>query len=655
MKSLCSIGVLTLIASVSMPIFAAESNKDLLDLSLDDLLDIKVDTVSVLKSPWRYQPGTMTLLTADDLKALGARNLMEALEFVPGTSFGVDVLGVISLSFRGQWAHEGKVLLLLDDMPLNDLMYGNLNLAKHYPIEQIDRIEVLRGAGSAKYGGNAQLAVIRIYSKKVEDRFFEANITAEFVDNAGLGNGITLTGGAPFDGGSFMISSHVSRDQWSGQFWRDANGASIDMSKFSEFSADNLIGRLDWANFHLRSFFDNHHSETPQFFGTFHNGEAENFTSTNLSASYDWAVSDRFTLSPKYSHRSQHDWYLDRDPVLAPPTFIDFTLPMTKDTINLDMHYMLSAWSLQSGVESWYEYGKCNSPGRTFRNCATFFNGAEDVSYRGKAAYTQGDWTEGPWAVSLGLRYSDHNYAGESFVPRAALVFKQDDWHLKLNYGQAYREPDVLVIADATDQHVKSETTTQKEVEFGWRPTQDWFGTLSVFSMEVDNSLIYASSDTSYTNYQPVETRGVETEWRWRSGTKQAHLTYDWYQSASAPNAKYAVTGHDGLNIGVPRSKATASMDYGLPGTHWNLQASLIWYGITYANTFDGYGISVQSISSQTFLNAQARYQRKDWEVAVGVYDLANEGRLYPQPYLDSSTPYPGPGRQLWSKLTLRW
>ena len=643
---------------VTNPVCAA--GNDLLDLSLDQLLDVSVDTVTVAKGPLRRQPATVTLLTADDLKSLGARNLMEALEFVPGTSFGVDVFGVISINFRGQWAHEGKVLLLLDDLPLNDLMYGNLNLARHYPVEQIDRIEVLRGAGSAKYGGNAQLAVIRIYSRRLDGKQTEISFAADHVKDAGAGGGATVTGAFPLTGGDLTLSGHLSRGEWSGQSWLDGSGQRNRINDLSGISTGNLIARLDLDNWHVRGFFDQHTSETPHWFGgnAFRDGEEVSFSSTNLSIAYDWKLSDRFLLQPKYTHRSQKDWFINRDAAVYPAAPVDFFLPVKKDTMTLDLKTSLGTWNILTGVEYWQEKAGCERPGGSGATpCTNYYADAPEAKYHSTAIYGQGDWSDGPWGASLGLRYSNHSYAGDSLVPRVSLVYAEDDWQLKAHLGQAYREPDVIVINDslAATQRIQSEKATQQEIEFGWRPAADWFGTLSVFSMEVDNSLIYATTDTSYNNYPAVETHGIETEWRWVGPRQKAYFTYSWYQSVSAPNAKYGVAGQPDANVGVPRHKATLVGDYGIAGTDWTVQGSVVWYGELYANDWDGTALAVRRQSDQTFLNLSARYVRKDWDATIGVTDFNNEGRRYPQPYLDASTPYVGAGRQLWGRATLRF
>jgi outer membrane cobalamin receptor len=67
-------------------------------------------------------------------------------------------------------AHEGKVLLLLDGEEMNEIAYSSIQLGNRYPLDAIQKIEVIRGPGSASHGGYAELAVVNIVSKKASDQ-----------------------------------------------------------------------------------------------------------------------------------------------------------------------------------------------------------------------------------------------------------------------------------------------------------------------------------------------------------------------------------------------------------------------------------------------------------------------------------------------------
>src|SRR5207253_11346941 len=88
---------------------------------------------------------------------------------VPGMDFGVDVEGVVGLGMRGNWAHEGKVLLLLDGQEMNEIMFATTQFGNHVCVDQIEKIEIIGGPGSAIYGGFAEYGVIDIITKGGSD------------------------------------------------------------------------------------------------------------------------------------------------------------------------------------------------------------------------------------------------------------------------------------------------------------------------------------------------------------------------------------------------------------------------------------------------------------------------------------------------------
>ena len=139
--------------------------RSLLDLSLEELLDLEVQVASAEPQSTREAPAVVTVVTRQEIELSGARDLIDVLRRVSGFDFGVDVWGVVGIGFRGHWGHEGKIMLAVDGMIMNEPMYGNLAFGAHFPIAQIERIEIIRGPGSVIHGNSAELAVINVITK----------------------------------------------------------------------------------------------------------------------------------------------------------------------------------------------------------------------------------------------------------------------------------------------------------------------------------------------------------------------------------------------------------------------------------------------------------------------------------------------------------
>jgi len=148
---------------------AGNEEEDLAQVFGDQAL---VSIATGAKQPLSRAPGVASVITAADIEAMGATDLDEVLESVPGlhvarSSQGyspVYVVRGVNLGFNPQ------VLVLINGIPLTTVYAGNRgNLWGGYPIENIARVEVLRGPGSALYGADAVAGVINIITKTAQD------------------------------------------------------------------------------------------------------------------------------------------------------------------------------------------------------------------------------------------------------------------------------------------------------------------------------------------------------------------------------------------------------------------------------------------------------------------------------------------------------
>lgn len=119
-----------------------------------------------------YQSAAVTsVITADQIKSMGATELHEVLETVPGVHAALrqDTYDY-SYSFRGiRNTQNSEVLMLVNGTRITMPYDGTLMTGTELPIEAIQRVEVIRGPGSALYGADAFAGVINIITKKAKD------------------------------------------------------------------------------------------------------------------------------------------------------------------------------------------------------------------------------------------------------------------------------------------------------------------------------------------------------------------------------------------------------------------------------------------------------------------------------------------------------
>jgi outer membrane receptor for ferrienterochelin and colicin len=125
------------------------------------------------KQTVRRAPAVATVITAEDIAAIGATDLDEVLETVPGMH--VSRTGIVNQPIyvmRGIYSNptNPQILMLQNGVPMTSLYSGDKgNVWGGLPLENIARIEIIRGPGSALYGADAYAGVINIISKTAAD------------------------------------------------------------------------------------------------------------------------------------------------------------------------------------------------------------------------------------------------------------------------------------------------------------------------------------------------------------------------------------------------------------------------------------------------------------------------------------------------------
>lgn len=151
----------------------------------EDLLLLYGDeeTISIAtgsSKPLRLAPSVASVITADDIRTMGARDLDDILETIPGVHVSLSTRYSSLVSIRGiHTTNNPQVLILLNGYPITELFAGARAPTFQLPIHNIDRVEVIRGPGSAVFGADAFAGVINI-------------ITNSAAENQGLEGGVGI-------------------------------------------------------------------------------------------------------------------------------------------------------------------------------------------------------------------------------------------------------------------------------------------------------------------------------------------------------------------------------------------------------------------------------------------------------------------------------
>ena len=150
---------------------ASKSSDDLADMTLEQLVSVKVTSVAKEQTDLFTSPAAISVVSSDDIRRMGITSLPEALRLVPGMDVAQINANEWAVSARGFNAEFGRDLLVLIDgrtvyTPSSAGVYWN---AQDVVMEDLDRIEVIRGPGATLWGANAVDGVINVVSKSAKE------------------------------------------------------------------------------------------------------------------------------------------------------------------------------------------------------------------------------------------------------------------------------------------------------------------------------------------------------------------------------------------------------------------------------------------------------------------------------------------------------
>lgn len=143
------------------------AQRDLTEMSIEDLLNIEVTSVARREQKLSQSPSAVYVITGEDIRRSGATSLPDALRLAPGVQvmqmdgvkWAVGIRG-----FNGRFSN--KLLVMVDGRSLYSPAFGGVYWeASEVPLEDVERIEVIRGPGATLWGSNAVNGVINIITK----------------------------------------------------------------------------------------------------------------------------------------------------------------------------------------------------------------------------------------------------------------------------------------------------------------------------------------------------------------------------------------------------------------------------------------------------------------------------------------------------------
>jgi iron complex outermembrane receptor protein len=176
---------------------------DLTEVSLEDLMNMQVTSVSKREQKISRAGAAIYVITQDDIRRSGANNVPDLLRMAPGVHVARMDSNAWAISIRGfNDLYADKVLVLIDGRSVyNPLFSGVFWDAQDVVLENIERIEVIRGPGGTVWGANAVNGIINIISKSAKAT--EGGLVTAGSGSKTTGEGVAQYGGTIGSRGSY--------------------------------------------------------------------------------------------------------------------------------------------------------------------------------------------------------------------------------------------------------------------------------------------------------------------------------------------------------------------------------------------------------------------------------------------------------------------
>ena len=627
---------------------AADSAEDSFYLrertSLEDLLNIRTSAASRVPVELRKTPGLVTVMTEEDIRFSGARNLVDLLLLVPDFEFVADVQGNTGLAVRGNSAIEGKVRIIWDGHTYNEILYGTVQFDR-FPVDQIERIEIIKGPVSVIYGGLGEMAVINIVTKS------PAALDGGRV-YAGYGQMQKAWGrrfggyqfGRAYGETSFSALAHVSSAQRSDRTYRDFSGGSYGMNGDSELASKNLNLFLARGDLSLRFIADDYSlQERDHFTSILTTGPARiKFPVYSFEAKHSFPAADKFRLETKLEFQYSKPWY-------ETDAYFPFDKTVRKYAGGLTAFFEPDSGAcLMGGAEFTHDeidVGALTPAGSSYPGTR---NGAK---YDNLALFAQAGLDLPLFALTAGGRLDSHSHNGSEFSPRLALTRRLGDLHFKAIYSGGFRAPTAENIRLTPG--IKPEHMSAIEFETGYKFGENLFVSANVFDITIQDTILYhydPDTDTeNYVNSGRTGTRGYGFDLRFHEDGNSLELGYSAYSAAKNRVSHVQVSPGSSALLATPRHKAVLNSRYHL-SQKLVASPSLIYLSRRYGYDADG---AVKAYRELLLTNVYFRLEDcfvRDLALGFGVHDIFGANYSYIQSYNGGHAPLPYASREFFLK-----
>lgn len=591
-KTLANISVVAALSFSSVTFALEEDDSDeFTDISLEDLLNLEVTVASNFSETELEVGSTVEAIFSRQWKDYGAENVSEAISHLPGTMTYPVPWGGTAIAIRGYTTNLSVrgIATVVDGIPMNTLRTGSaLYDIRGYTLPSLDRIEMIRGPGSALYGSDAFHGVLsmKTYQSEEDNTQFNLNYSSEGFKQGNMNFTNISDGGVAFNASVTTIDQGDQDIPYSYTIPTTTTVASSARAN----SYDAYMGVFKLGVSHSEKFKSNYsfyikshdskesvsggQSQTP-FGSVFVDNDITDGSDKlyALKGDFELGLDDQITFEGKAYHwRSKVTTFTDATSLNIPATIGDGREKLSG--IDLLVKQPDNAWNTQWTVGLSYKAGK------VLKSQTYFTASADDRTIVGQDVDIQKGFNRNVKSlifsakskffdnnvqVVYGGRLDDYSDFGKQTTPRIGLIYlPTSNSALKLLYGEAFRAPITSELFGTGqlkgNQDLKPEVIETSEIIYMYQGSF-WKLNLTYFKSDWTDGIILSPTNApgfnaEYTNVGQNEADGLELTYRgslnnWR-----------WDISASSINSKAITAAGDIDYVAFPEQIYNINFGY---------------------------------------------------------------------------------------------
>jgi outer membrane cobalamin receptor len=620
---------------------------------IEKLIAGKAYTGNIKSVSSKKLPYSITIITEDEIRRSGAKDLSDIIRGQSDFEIIYDRKGMSSIAYNGIDVSEGRFLILINGMETNDLLYNSLQIISHFNIDDIIKIEIIKGPIASRFGGLASYGAMNIVTR-ASQRFngFHVSTNVNFSTKS-LNNG----------NGGFTYGYNSKDFHATGVFYDGRN--LLTDQKVNLYSAKSLIPiqtlsdttsrailplnyqmDITYKNLNLKVHGENFRSQYSKLRGdTTAQTTPNNFKTQLYELSYLFNINKKISLAPYVRSRFSSPWLNQNE----------FEKKAHRRSIGLLGNLnLIKNWSYNFGLELFNDQSKI----LTDKTVLTYF-GKNNLNFTNVSFFDEFNFRKGNLSIQYLQRFDVIEYYikdGIKHSPKIGTAYSWEKLNLKFNMGSSYRFPGLDMLVYTEQNKLRPEHNYSFEIEGGYKITEDFFLRLNMYKIIINNAITsyqiehndFKKVNYYYNDSMQNEIQGLQLNTLYKTKTTTLSLSLFTYNTFNQGNKKTYLQEKGFLkNLGISQRKLVLNLNHNFT-KKYNANIKYIYTGDRIGALKNGNTILIKNYQPTHVIDVFATAEKlfgNNASLSVGVHDLLNQAPISIQSYFGAELEHPTFGR----------